>query len=591
MGDFFIWLSGANRRLLAECPTEQPKYFGLGAVIIVTGAMAGASLAFALVNALKISLSAAIVFAVLWGLAIIMIDRLFVSSMHRQKNPLIYVVQAIPRLVMSLVLGFVISTPFVLQIFKPEINSEIQQMQAVQRAAYFKNLPTNPVYLAVQQDQTKLNNLSALAASGGSGIDISKDPQLVSMNSQLTNAQNQLDYWRNDLSCQLYGKGTNGKTCKPGYGPLGQDDQQRIDYYSGQVQTLTAEITNRTNALEKQSGQQQTDLKGTYQAQLTAAKHTLQSAQQQLALQTANVTSGIEQNDGILEQLKALGNVTAGNTTLQEARLLLFLLFLFVDTMPVFMKLLINIMPAGTYDTILAGEEALQVRDAEEDRAQRQAARRAARQAEAAGVRARNEAYFAPLPGMTEDIIAARRRVEEHWLKRREEAMMRDVAAGSGIVGIGAPPPVAGRPGGWPAGGPGTRPPFTRTPPVLGEPARSSTAWTPVRERVSGWLASLGLSRRPRPEGWHRYPAAGAPETAGDAWAPTRPMREFKRPPALDDEPAEYLGAPTRDFDGASRDYDDGFPLDAPGAYGDGFPLDGRHRFGRSSYYEDDDPE
>ncbi len=135
MGDLFIWLSGANRRLLAECPTERPKYFGLGAVIVVTGAMAGVSLAFALVNALKIGLSAAIIFAVLWGLAIIMIDRLFVSSMHRQKNPLIYVIQAIPRLAMSLVLGFVISTPFVLQIFKPEINSEIQQMQAAQRAA------------------------------------------------------------------------------------------------------------------------------------------------------------------------------------------------------------------------------------------------------------------------------------------------------------------------------------------------------------------------------------------------------------------------------------------------------------------------
>jgi hypothetical protein len=82
-------------------------------------------------------------------------------------------------------------------------------------------------------------------------------------------------------------------------------------------------------------------------------------------------------------------------------------------------------------------------------------------------------------------------------------------------------------------------------------------------------------------------------------------MREFKRPPALDDEPAEYLSAPPRDFDGpprdfdgaprdhdgAPRDYGDGFPLDAPGDYGDAFPLDGRDGFRRGGYDGDDDPE
>ena len=601
MGDIFIWLSGANRRLLAECPTERPKYFGLGAVIVVTGAMAGVSLAFALVNALGIALTGAIVFGILWGLAIIMIDRLFVASMHRQRNPLIYVVQALPRLAMSVVLGFVISTPFVLQIFKPEINSEIQQMQAAQRATYFKDLPTNPVYLTVHRDQTNVNNLGALAASGGSGIDISKDPQLVSLNSQLGNAQKQLAYWRNDLSCQLYGVGSNGATCKPGYGPLGHDDQVQVNHYSGLVQTLTAQITSRTNTLEQQSGQQQSSLKGTYQAQLKAAQQSLQAAQQQLTLQTANVTSGIKQNHGILTQLQALGNVTAKNSTLQAARWLLFLLFLFVDTMPVFMKLLINLMPAGTYDTILAGEEAMQIRDAEDERAQRQAARRAARQAEAAGVRARNEAYFAPLPGMTEDIVAARLRVEKHWLKRREDAMMRDVAAGSGIVGIGAPPAMVRRPDGWPAPRATLKSPWTREPTVPGDPLRSRPARPTRRAWLPALLAALRLRRRSRPELWRGAPGPGyvhapdpepgPPEPDGDRpdgdgpdgdmapWADTRPMREFRRPdaapygePADLDEPVDFVAAPAPE-------------------YPDGLAAYGHDGFARYAREEDDDAE
>jgi len=605
VGGIFYWLAGANRRLLAKCPTERPKYFGLGAVIVVTGAMAGVSLAFALVNALSIRTRYAITFGVLWGVAIIMIDRLFVASMHRQRNPLFYVIQALPRLAMSVVLGFVISTPFVLQIFKPEINSEIQQMQAAQRATYFRNLPTNPVYLAVQQDQTEVNNLSALAATGGPGIDISKDSQLVSLNKRLANAQSQLAHYQNDLSCQLYGIGTNGQKCKPGYGPIGQDDQSQITYYSAQVTTLSDEITTRMNTLETQSAQQQTSQQKTYQTQLKTAEQALQTAQQQLTLQTANVTSGIKQNHGILAQLQALGNVTAGNSTLQWARLLLFLLFLFIDIMPVFMKLLMNLMPTSTYDAILAEEEGLEARDAEDDRAQRQHERRAARHAEAAGVRARNEAYFAALPGMTDEIIAARLRVEKHWLKRREEAMMRDVSAGAGIVGIGAPPSVIPKPSGWPKSAPWPKPrpalksPWRREPAAPGDLPRDAPhrpaepAWLPawLAARLPAWRGAPGLRRRPRPGVWRRapgpahayapFPEPGPPAPDGHAagWDDTRPMREFKRAPyapdgdrAYLDEPADFVGAPAPGYpDGPAPDGHDGY---APG--GDaGFAPDG----------------
>lgn len=606
VGAIFYWLAGANRRLLAKCPTERPKYFGLGAVIVVTGAMAGVSLAFALVSALDVSTRYAITFGVAWGLAIIMVDRLFVASMHRQPNPLYYIIQALPRLAMSVVLGFVISTPFVLQIFKPEITSEVQQMQAAAREAYFKGLPKNPVYLAVQQDQTQVNNLSGLATSGGPGIDLSKDPQLISLNKQLSNAQNQLARYQNDLSCQLYGIGSKGQKCKPGYGPIGQDDQAQITYYSAQVKTLSGEITNRTNKLNSESAQQQTSREKTYKTELATAERVLKTAQDQLTLQTASVTSGIKQNHGILAQLQALGKVTAGNGTLQWARLLLFLLFLFVDIMPVFMKLLMNLMPAGTYDAILAEEEGLEARDAEDDRAQRQHERRAARHAEAAGVRARNEAYFAALPGMTEEIIAARLRVEKHWLKRREEAMMRDVSSGSGIVGIGAPPSVIPGPGGWPKPRPTLKSPWIREPPAPVDlpdaPRRpSAPAWLPawLAARLPAWRDRLRLPRRPRPVGWHRAPGpdhayAPIPEPGPPApdghtvgWDDTRPMHEFGRAPyapyAPDDAPAdldervEFLPAPAPGYpDDPAPDGHGGY---APEDYGGDAPDD----------YEDDD--
>ena len=76
MGDFLIWLSGASRQVLAQCPTERPKFVGLGAAILVTAGMAAVSLSFALFTALKAPLWVAVIFALLWGLAIMSLDRL-----------------------------------------------------------------------------------------------------------------------------------------------------------------------------------------------------------------------------------------------------------------------------------------------------------------------------------------------------------------------------------------------------------------------------------------------------------------------------------------------------------------------------------
>ena len=86
MGDFLIWLSGVSRQLLGQCTTERPKFIGLGAAILVTAGMAAVSLSFALVSALKAPVWLAVFFALLWGLAIMSLDRLFVVSMHRQRN-------------------------------------------------------------------------------------------------------------------------------------------------------------------------------------------------------------------------------------------------------------------------------------------------------------------------------------------------------------------------------------------------------------------------------------------------------------------------------------------------------------------------
>jgi hypothetical protein len=451
VGDFLIWLSGVSREVLAQCRSERPKFIGLGAVILVTAGMAAVSLSFALVNALKAPLWAALIFALLWGLAIMSLDRLFVVSMHRYRNPLYYLVMAVPRLVMAVLLGFVISTPFVLQIFKPEINHQIKLMQAAERSAYFEDLPHNPVYLTVQQDKATVASLTDEAATGGAAINPSTDPTIIGWQKQLASAQANEQNWFANLQCQLYGTALpGGRKCIQGNGPLAKDDQGQYEYWKGQVSTLQQEIQQRTATLQGQSAAQQKANQGQAAAQLSAAKQGLQSAQQQLNLQTSNVTSGIYTDTGILTQLKALSNATAGNSTLAWARLLLFLVFLIIDIMPVFIKLLLNLAPESTYDSILAEEERQQKRIAEHTRAVRQAAERKAALAEISGARDRLAALSAEVPGMRDQIMSVRQRVEQEWLKRWETDQMHRVANGQGITpadtGVGPMPP----PDSWP---------------------------------------------------------------------------------------------------------------------------------------------
>jgi Domain of unknown function (DUF4407) len=495
--------------------------------------------------------------------------------MHRQSNPLIYFIQATPRLLMSVVLGFVISTPFVLQVFKPEITNEVQQMQAAQREAYFKGLPTNPVYRTVQTDQATVNQLKAREASGGTPVVVSNDPQIQAWTRDEANANSQVQYWTAEQNCQLYGGKNNGVTCHPGYGPVAHNDQAEIDYWRGQASMYSSDIASRTSLLESQSGAAQAAAQKTAEAQLPAAENALQAATAQLVAQTKNITSSINGNDGILEQLKALGAVTAHNFTLQMARLLLFLLFLFVDIMPVFMKLLMNLAPAGIYDRILADEEEMEINLAENSRAVRQLTHRQAVQAEATGVRHRNSSLSAALPEMDEKILKSRRRVEEEWLKRREAEQMRDVANGQGIAGIGTVPHAdgwhpswsQGRTGGFHLKGPwnnGSASPNCQRPPQGSWPFAESApgAWHrwpsgssgrsrhragPGAQGESRWarLRSFGQSLLPRllrllgvKLGPVPQPEPHQPE--GNGSAATAPSPQFSAPPA------EPTGGPAR---------------------------------------------
>lgn len=126
----FFWLcSGVNRKILRQCPTEYAKYAGMGGTIFFTACMAALSGGYAISTVFD-STIIALLFGVFWGMLIFNLDRLIVNTMYSDGKVTISwqeLVSGLPRIVMAIFLGIVISTPLELKIFEDAIDIQIEQ--------------------------------------------------------------------------------------------------------------------------------------------------------------------------------------------------------------------------------------------------------------------------------------------------------------------------------------------------------------------------------------------------------------------------------------------------------------------------------
>lgn len=125
----FFWLcSGVNRKILRQCPTEYAKYAGMGGTIFFTACMAALSGGYAISTVFD-STIVAVIFGIFWGLLIFNLDRLIVNTMYSDGKVTISwqeLVSGLPRIVMAIFLGIVISTPLELKIFEDAIDIQIE---------------------------------------------------------------------------------------------------------------------------------------------------------------------------------------------------------------------------------------------------------------------------------------------------------------------------------------------------------------------------------------------------------------------------------------------------------------------------------
>ena len=153
---FLWWCAGADAHFLMKSPMQdRVKYAGIGGIVFSTGLLASFAGGFAFntafgpkglagddVHSIGWTIGCS-VFGILWGLLIFNLDRFIVSSTGKGDGTDAITLrefgQAVPRLIIALILGFTISKPLELKIIETEINVELRKKQQEKMDEFNKN--------------------------------------------------------------------------------------------------------------------------------------------------------------------------------------------------------------------------------------------------------------------------------------------------------------------------------------------------------------------------------------------------------------------------------------------------------------------
>jgi len=297
---FFIICSGSDTDILNDCSIgEQNKYAGIGATVFFTAVMAFIASSYALYTVFD-NLLTSIFFGLIWGLLIFNLDRYIVSTIKKRDNVIDEIIQASPRILLAVIIAVVIAKPLELKIFEKEINQVLLE----------------------QKNDLTLANKDQIAQQ--------YSPKIEGLNNDIVTLQNQIDTKETEVN-ELYAtyiaeaEGREG-TLLLGKGPVYKEKRDKHDSLLAELQELKE--TNKTKIAATES--QITQLEIEYNSQVTTSQPI------------------IDNFDGLMARVNALGKLP------WLPSFFIFLLFLAIETSPIFAKLL---SPKGEYDIKLFDSE------------------------------------------------------------------------------------------------------------------------------------------------------------------------------------------------------------------------------------------
>lgn len=358
----FLWsCAGVNKAVLRQCPADYSKYAGIGGTILFTALMAALSGGYAL-NFVFDNVYIAIAFGTFWGLLIFNLDRFIVNTMYSDGKHTISwaeIRSGLPRIIMAIFLGIVISTPLELKIFYKEIDAKMQENMKEQIKAYVQEDKKELDSLRVQRNKLREAPLDAHFVGSMASTD-AQVHQTVSELSTLRANISELTTRINNLSGQirrLDGSHNHNDSIK-----ANQIRAQRNSLI-GQKSTILNRISSLDvsarnlsrdykNMMEKAEQQRQNDLE-TLDGQINTLNDKV------LSSETAYSGRLKDNFGGLRAQMKAFSDLRKEDRTTDIAAWFIMLLFVIIETAPTFFKMM---MEDGPYDKLLqAGKHKIKI--------------------------------------------------------------------------------------------------------------------------------------------------------------------------------------------------------------------------------------
>ncbi|SNR14633.1 DUF4407 domain-containing protein [Tenacibaculum jejuense] len=286
MKRFFLLCSGVDLDLIQNCSNgEQNKYAGIGATVFFTALMATIASSYALYTVFN-NMYTAVFFGIVWGLLIFNLDRYIVSTLRKKDSFLKEFAQAFPRLLLAVIIAVVISKPLELKIFEKEINQ----------------------VLLTEKNQMTLDNKNQIAAQF--------TPEITKLQTEISDLKEEINLKEQETN-QLYetyiaeAEGRKGTKLK-GKGPVYKEKREKHDASLAQLSELKKNNQEKINAKESE----------------------IASLIQQQKDSETNSQPIIANYDGLMARINALDQLP------WMPSLFIFLLFLAIETSPIFTKLI-----------------------------------------------------------------------------------------------------------------------------------------------------------------------------------------------------------------------------------------------------------
>jgi hypothetical protein len=412
---FFWWCAGADIEVLEHCPTEHRKFTTVGAIIFIVACIASFSMFFAISTVIKDYSNPTIAaydvvvsdstkqiitdttkilkdesktpqsppllpsqglsntvfamrigFSLLWGILILLIDRLMVSTINPWDSDRKKLIKAIPRFVLALIIAMVISRPIEIQIFWDEIQAKVFENNSKkfneesQRKSEVYGILTNQDQLKIfQKTQDSINKKISLKDYG---------PIYTNLLIEKTDYSNKLDDFQSKINqYEANKKGFRGSKNAQGQALTKIDgdlvwvdvkvlvaaEDRKINAVKSKMNVTgypvkLEKIQNSIDSIEKKWSSEQSknsELLARTVKEIADAKSNLYKFQQGQENVLSNKQYSFSAN---LDGLSTLDGSTG------YAVWFIFLLFLVLEILPITVKLM---TPAGNFDDFIREKE------------------------------------------------------------------------------------------------------------------------------------------------------------------------------------------------------------------------------------------